>query len=288
MGLPSFDSFSTAARHKVWRGDTLGLADGQVIGTGHAALDAELPGGGWPVGAMTELLQSAPEAHAWQLLLPALAQAVQGGAGPVVLVGAPQEPFGPALAAQGLPVEALLWVRSEAPPAAGPPQGRRGPLGGQRGHAVPSVGAHVARLWACEQALRCAEVAAVLAWLPQARVGELRRLQLAAAQHDRLLFVFRPDAAAAHSASPARLRLRLATCTTDSTQVDVHILKRRGPPLAAPLQLPARNQRMTALLAAGQLRRKLRQQQEGRLPPKAEGAEGATVVRLDLHPELVH
>ncbi|MDR6539505.1 hypothetical protein [Variovorax soli] len=284
MGLPSFDSFSTAARHKVWRGDTLGLADGQVIGTGHAALDAQLPGGGWPVGAMTELLQAAPEAHAWQLLLPALAQAVQGGAGPVALIGPPQEPFGPALAAQGLPVEALLWVRSEAPPAAEPPQGGRGLLGGQRGHAVPSVGAHVARLWACEQALRCAEVAAVLAWLPQARVGELRRLQLAAAQHDRLLFVFRPDTAA-HSASPARLRLRLAACAADAAKIDVHILKRRGPPLAAPLQLPARSERMTALLAAGQLRRKLRQQQEGGLPSRTEGA---SVLRLGLHPEQGH
>jgi protein ImuA len=257
MGLPSFDSFSSAARHKVWRGDTLGLADGQVIGTGHAALDAQLPGGGWPVGAMTELLQAAPEAHAWQLLLPALAQAVQGGAGPVALIGAPQEPFGPALAAQGLPVEALLWVRSEA---------------------------QAARLWACEQALRCAEVAAVLAWLPQARVGDLRRLQLAAAQHDRLLFVFRPDAAA-HSASPARLRLRLAACAADAAQIDVHILKRRGPPLAAPLQLPARSERMTALLAASQLRRKLRRQQEGGLPPRTEGA---TVLRLGLHAEQGH
>ena len=56
--------------------------------------------------------------------------------------------------------------------------------------------APAARLWACEQALRCAEVAAVLAWLPRARVGELRRLQLAAAQHESLLFVFRPESAA--------------------------------------------------------------------------------------------
>jgi protein ImuA len=44
---------------------------------------------------MTELLRSAPEAHSWQLLLPALAQAVQGGTGPVALIGAPHEPFGP-------------------------------------------------------------------------------------------------------------------------------------------------------------------------------------------------
>ncbi|RZL90487.1 MAG: translesion DNA synthesis-associated protein ImuA [Variovorax sp.] len=251
MGLPSLDSFSPSARHKVWRGDELGLADAQVVATGHAALDAQLPGGGWPVGAMTELLQSTPEAHAWQLLLPALAQAVQGGTGPVVLIGAPYEPFGPALAAHGLPVEALLWVRSEA-----------------------SAG----RLWACEQALRCADVTVVLAWLPQARVGELRRLQLVAAQHEVLLFVFRPETSA-HTSSPARLRLRLANCEEDSAQIDVHILKRRGPPLASPVQLPARSERMTALLAASRLRRKLRQQQAGVLSAH----EGATVVRLALH-----
>jgi len=256
MGLPSLDPFSSSARHKIWRADELGLADAQVIGTGHVALDAQLPGGGWPVGAMTELLQATPEAHAWQLLLPALAQAVQGGSGPVVLIGAPHEPFGPSLAAGGLPVESLLWVRSEAP---------------------------AARLWACEQALRCADVAAVLAWLPQARVGELRRLQLAAAQHESLLFVFRPIAAAA-STSPARLRLQLMACEDDSAQIDVRILKRRGPPLASPIQLPARSRRMTALLAASQLRRKLLRQQEG----GPQEAQGATVVRLDFHQRNRH
>ncbi|MDM0104023.1 translesion DNA synthesis-associated protein ImuA [Variovorax sp. J22R24] len=252
MGLPSFDSFSPSARHKVWRGDALGMADAQIIGSGHAALDAQLPGGGWPVGAMTELLQSEPDAHSWQLLLPALAQAVRGGTGPVALIGAPHEPFGPSLAAHGLPVESLLWIRSEAA---------------------------AARLWACEQALRCADVAAVLAWLPQARVGDLRRLQLAAAQHDSLLFVLRP-AASASSTSPARLRLQVALCEEDRSQLDVHILKRRGPPLASPIQLPACSERMAALLAASRLRRKLRHRQEG--VPQASN-HTATVVRLDLH-----
>src|SRR5687768_5371524 len=117
MGLPSVSSSLASfasARHNVWRGDELGMADLPVIGTGHAALDAELPGGGWPVGAMTELLQDRPEAHVWQLLLPALARSVTTRGGPVVLVGAPHEPFGPALAAGGLPIEALMWVRSDA------------------------------------------------------------------------------------------------------------------------------------------------------------------------------
>ncbi|MDM0045946.1 translesion DNA synthesis-associated protein ImuA [Variovorax dokdonensis] len=238
-------AYVPAAGQPIWRGDELSAADSSaVLPTGHAALDAQLPGGGWPLGALTELLQASPAAHAWQLLLPALVQAIERRRGPVALLGAPCEPFAPALAAAGLPPEALLWIRAEAP---------------------------AARLWACEQALRCAEVAAVLAWLPAARVGELRRLQLAAAQHEALLFVCRPEALAA-SASPARLRLRLADAGPQ--HMDIHILKRRGPPLAAPVSLPARSQRMTALLAAGQLRRKVRQQQAG--APLA----GAPVVRI--------
>jgi protein ImuA len=252
MGLPFLDSFSAAAGRGVWHADELGLADAQVTATGHAALDAELPGGGWPVGAMTELLQAAPEAHVWRLLLPALAQAVETRGGPVVLIGAPYEPCGPSLAAQGLPVEALMWVKSDAAPA---------------------------RLWACEQALRCADVAAVVAWLPQARVAELRRLQLAAAQHEVLLFVCRPGSVA-QSASPARLRIQVDRCESDSAQIELHILKRRGPPLASPVMLPARNARMTALLAAARLRRKLRLQQLGTVPV-GEAATTATVVRID-------
>jgi protein ImuA len=246
MGHPFLHAaYVPAAGQPIWRGDELSTADSAVQPTGHAALDAQLPGGGWPLGALTELLQATPSAHAWQLLLPALVQAVERRRGPVALLGAPCEPFAPALAAAGLPPEALLWIRAEAP---------------------------AARLWACEQALRCAEVAAVLAWLPAARVGELRRLQLAAAQHEALLFVCRPEALAA-SASPARLRLRLSDA--GAQQMDIHILKRRGPPLAAPISLPARSQRMSALLAASQLRRKARQQQAGG-PLQA----GAPVVRI--------
>lgn len=257
MGLPSFFSPFVSARHKVWRGDELGLADAQVIGTGHVALDAQLPGGGWPVGAMTEVVLPTPEAHVWHLLLPALAHVVEARGGPVALIAAPHQPFGPALAAGGLPAEALLWIRSEAP---------------------------AARLWACEQALRCAEVSAVLAWLPQARVGDLRRLQLAAAKHEALLFVFRPMTAA-QSASPARLRLQVVSA--GAGRMDVHLLKRRGPSLPMPLTLPARSERIAMLLAASQLQRQRRQPQPVSSPSKRPGEvralQGARVVRLDLH-----
>lgn len=207
----------------VWKaGEQGGTAASEepVVATGHGALDACLPGGGWPQGSLVELLQSDPARHVWQLVLPALAKSVQSAsAGPVVLVGAPLLPFGPSLGAQGLPATRLLCVQADRPSA---------------------------RLWAAEQALRCAQVAAVMAWLPQARNPELRRLHLAAHQQGRLLFVMRDLKAAAES-SPARLRLRLESA---GETLQVHILKRRGPPLEMPVLLPAHPQRLAALLAS--------------------------------------
>jgi protein ImuA len=202
----------------VWRVPELARAEEVVVPTGHAALDAQLPGGGWPVGSMVEVLQEQAGRHAWQLLLPGLTQAIAKKAGPVVLVNAPFEPFGPALSAQGLPGERLLCVKADKP---------------------------AARLWAAEQSLRCADVPAVLAWLPQAKSTELRRLHMAAQQHDKLLFVFR-RLDARHDASPARLRLWVEGVDT----LQVHILKRRGPPLETPLVLPAHPARLAALLDA--------------------------------------
>lgn len=218
----------------VWRADTLAAGSLGHVPSGHAPLDAELPGGGWPLGALVELLlPDAAGVPLWPLLLPALAaHRVGRGAGTVVLVGSPGradmalQPGLPALAAAGLQPGRLLWV-----PGA-------------------SAGA---RLWAAEQALRCLEVVAVLAWLPRARAAELRRLQLAAArQGDGLLFVLRP-ASEAHAASPAPLRLRLALDAAGGA-LTVDIVKRRGPALAAPLRLPAQSPAMRALLAAQESR----------------------------------
>jgi protein ImuA len=201
----------------VWEGAAL-PGEERCLATGHAVLDAQLPGGGWPVGSLVEVLQAEPGRHDWQLLLPSLATAAAAQAGPVVLVEPPHPPFGPALAAQGLPAERLLCVHGPKP---------------------------AARLWAAEQALRCADVAAVLAWLPQVKNAELRRLHLAASQHHKLLFVFR-GLHARNESSPARVRLLLEG--TDDLQV--RILKRRGPPLETPLQLPAQPARLQALLAS--------------------------------------
>lgn len=202
----------------VWHAHALAGAPAQVLACGHAVLDAELPGGGWPVGALTEILQPAGVHSEWRLLLPALARCGQGA---VVLVGAPQVPFAPALAAQGLAVHRLLWVQAPAP---------------------------AQRLWAAEQALRCADVDAVLLWLPQpVRADALRRLHMAAAGHSKLLFVMRP-AQTQHEASPAVLRLLLEPNAADD-RLQVDLPKRRGPLLAQAMQLQARSSALTLLLA---------------------------------------
>ncbi|RZL04810.1 MAG: hypothetical protein EOP40_21380, partial [Rubrivivax sp.] len=73
----------------IWRGQDLAHRSGRVLASGHAALDAELPGGGWPLDGMVELLQASPQGPFWQLVLPALAEAVKAGRGPVVLVAPP-------------------------------------------------------------------------------------------------------------------------------------------------------------------------------------------------------
>lgn len=219
----------------VWRGEAWAQAEQRTVETGHAALDAQLPGGGWPLAAMSEVLLPHHTHQEWNLVAPALAQRLSHGAGRAVLVAPPLEPFVPALQQSGIAAQQLCWVRT-------PPGGR-----------------DAAAAWACEQALRGADVRAVLAWLPQADAGMLRRLQLAAAQQQRLLWVFRPEAAR-QQASPAPLRLWLQV---RGDVLQVHVIKRRGPPLAQPVALPARSARLVATLQAQAWRRSQAQQAAG-------------------------
>jgi protein ImuA len=237
--IPSSAAHALNFGETIWRADALAAntQPGSVLSTGHALLDAELPGGGWPVGALCEILQSHSAQSEWRLLLPALVAAQQGDkrvvvpsqrglpgatAATVVLIGPPHVPFGPALAAQGLAVQRLVWVKAQTP---------------------------AERLWSTEQALRCEAVAAVLAWLPQAQSASLRRLHMAAQTYSKLLFLMRP-AQAQRESSPAPLRLMLlgaessgktdvqSDADTDVHAPDalrVHLLKRRGPPLAQSL-----------------------------------------------------
>lgn len=208
---------------QVWRGRELAQAQERTLATGHAALDAQLPGGGWPLGNLVEILQPRAQQHVWQLLGPALASALRSQGEPAVLVDPPYQPFGPALRAQGIAPEQLLCVQAGKPSA---------------------------RLWAAEQSLRCADVCAVLAWLPQARQEDLRRLHLVAQASGKLLFAFRP-LSSRNLSSPARVRLLVQ----GTESMEVLVLKRRGPPLLQPLVLQAQPRKLSALLAARKTRR---------------------------------
>ena len=214
--MPCALSFPAAdlALPGVWRGDAFEGGASVRVPSGHGALDAELPGGGWPTGELIELLQAPGARHEWRLLLPALRLAQRHG--PLVLVGAPHPPHLAALAAQGVAADRLWWV---------------------------DTAEHPQRLWAAEQVLRSGTAGALLVWLPQARPEQLRRLHLAArgvthgaaAHAGPLLFALRPEATRAQ-ASPAPLRLVMGST---QGEVQVQVFKRRGPPMDRPLTLAA-------------------------------------------------
>lgn len=194
-------------RHAVWRGGALSCA-APAVPSGFAGLDKELPGGGWPAGALTEILGEREGIGELQLVLPAVA-ALSWAGKRIVWLAPPHLPYAPALAAAGIDVARLAVVRAP---------GRRDAL------------------WAAEQVLRAASCHALLAWLPGARYEELRRLAVAAEAGRAWVALFRPLQAAQES-SPAALRIALQP---DGDALSLRILKRRGAPAAAPLRLPVK------------------------------------------------
>lgn len=190
----------------VWRADQLGSPVARVWPSGLATLDAELPGGGWPGHGLTELLGPGGGAFEWRLLGPGLCR-LAAEARPVVLVGPPQPPHPPGLRHAGIASSQLVWLQADSP---------------------------AERLWSAEQVLKGGTGAVLVAWLPQVRPAQLRRLQVLAAACETPAFVCRPEAAAREpSAAPLRLRVGVAP----DWALVVDIVKRKGPPLAHPLRL---------------------------------------------------
>lgn len=212
----------------LWRaqaGGVVGCPAGRegALPTGFPALDAELPGGGWPVRVLTELLLSQPGLGEVRLLAPLL-RALAGEGRSVMLFNPPATLNAPALWELGCPPAASIVVRASERPA---PMRRSGRSPGMQ------AGAELG--WAIEQALRSGQLGAVLAWPGRAlRAEALRRLQLAAQAHEGPAFLLR-EAAVAAQASPAPLRLALGVAGPD--ELSVQVLKRRGPAQAQPLRL---------------------------------------------------
>lgn len=189
---------------RVWRGDQPSLsADGRWP-SGIDGLDALL-GGGWPRGALVEIL--AQRISGIGLLVPLLGRLGAEGRW-LAWVAPPRLPYVPALAARGVPSERLLLIE----------------------HTEADQ-----NLWAAEQALRSGACGAVLVWPERLQDAQVRRLQLAAEQGDCLGVLFR-DARAQQQTSPAALRL---VVTPEPGWLRVRALKRRGGFGGAELRVPA-------------------------------------------------
>lgn len=189
----------------VWRGGELEHASLPAIPTGHAPLDAELPGGGWPAGTLGEVLHDGVGIGEVSLLAGALARASEGGR-MVAWIDPPHLPYAPALAQAGVPLDRCLVVRP--------------------GNAEDA-------LWAAEQALKSGACGAVLLWPRDPAYACMRRLQLAAATGRAMAVCFRPGAAERLS-TPAHLRIVLSM---EEDALRIRIPKRRGPPLVKPIAL---------------------------------------------------
>lgn len=194
-------------RHPIWRGQAVAPVF-QTISTGYAELGRELPGGGWPTGALTEVLGEKEGIGELQVVLPALAALSTAGKR-VVWLAPPHLPYAPALAAAGVDLTNLSVVRAPG---------------------------RLDALWAAEQVLRAGPCHALVAWFRHARYEELRRLAVAAEASSAFVALFRPRSAASEP-SPAVLRLALEPC---GDELELNILKRRGAPAAAPIHLPVK------------------------------------------------
>jgi hypothetical protein len=190
---------------RVWKLKDASAAPARPVwSTGNSALDARLPGGGWPTASLIEVLLDHTGLGEVQLFLPALVKC-QRNTGPgmsddapwLVWIAPPHEPYAPALVQQGIELGRLLVVRPASATEA---------------------------LWAAEQALGSGVCAAVLLWLKGSDDRWLRRLKLAAEAGGALGVLFRPERHRFES-SPASLRL-VMTQGEQETRLD--LLKVQG------------------------------------------------------------
>ncbi len=177
-----------------------------VYSSGFRLLDAELPGGGWPCGALTELLVRHMGIGELRFLAPTLRHITQS-AKHVVLLAPPHVPYAPAFAALGIQTERLLVVHAQKP---------------------------IDRLWAIEQSIKSNQFGGLITWLDDSGPQSIRRLQLAASRSTAPVFVFRPWSAQ-KLASPAPLRMLLLP--RRYPELAVQVIKRRGPVMAKPIDI---------------------------------------------------
>nr|WP_109482550.1 translesion DNA synthesis-associated protein ImuA [Paraburkholderia sp. C35] len=204
--MPSFPANAEQIHPGLWRASQLARGVGRTVATGYDVLTGELPGGGWPVGTMIELLPQHAGVGELRLLAPALAGTGQRA---IVLIDPPQIPNAAGLAYVGLSAERLVWLRPRSSADA---------------------------LWSAEQVLRAGTCSALIFWQNHIRPESLRRLQVAAKAGETLFFMVRP---LTQAVDPSPAELRLALRPTDEG-LTVEIVKRRGPAAARPVLISLR------------------------------------------------
>jgi len=180
----------------VWRPGERPAVPLRVVPCGVPELERELPGGGWPLGCITEVIGSGTGIGEVSLLLPALARLTRQGE-TVAWVAPPFIPYPPALQQAGVGMDETLWVSARDESDA---------------------------LWAAEQALRSGSCGAVLLWAAKADATALRRLQLAAEAGGAWCVLLR-DRAHTGVSSPAAVRVEVGS---DGRRRQVRLLKCRG------------------------------------------------------------
>lgn len=180
--------------------------DQTVVSSGFAELDQCLPGGGWPTGALLEILHDIRGIGELSLLLPAMARVIRDGRW-LLCVMPPYRIAAPAMQAHGIDSQRVLVVRDCS---------------------------YDESIWACEQAMRSGACGAVLIWAQaferEARASQhrsdqsLRRLQLAATASNTLAVLFR-DVRERANASAAAVRVQLQP---RDGGLDVELFKSRG------------------------------------------------------------
>lgn len=187
----------------VWRGSEHSRAGTTYVASGFEPFDETL--GGWPLGALIELVARREGIGELSLLLPALARLSQDERW-IALVNPPYIPYAPALFHAGIDLAKIVVIRANNT---------------------------ADTLWSMAQALHSGACSAVLGWPASVSEQTIRRLQLATEAGQALGVYFSPSGSVPRN-SPVPWRLRIDG-TVDN--ICVEVLKRRGGNLAAPIHL---------------------------------------------------
>jgi hypothetical protein len=163
----------------IWRGLRSESSVWPVIASGFPELDALLPGGGWPLGALLEIMTPCLGVGELRLLLPAMAGLSLSGRW-IAWIAPPHQPYAPALVQAGIRLSQVLIVES------------------RETSDIP---------WSLEKLLRSERCGMALAWPGRLNAHQTRRLQLAAEQGNALAVLF-PGQTGSSSHAALRIEIR--------------------------------------------------------------------------------